>query len=439
MEIPLAFFFTALLVWRFILVFYTPPPLRIKDKKSQALGGHVPKKQWGVKKRLKLFPLSTKGKAVVGTLLVIAAVIFSIQIFGESKEDVYAYVLLQNSKELAIRDSPNLGAEKIEFVPQYGRVKILKRDVRSDVVLERRGQWCEVEYNDFFVGYMFDGWLAYEDEVVDVVKSFISHLGRQEFDEAFSLQNFLDYETFVSTDRGYGGIRKTEIYQGPSVLERQDKPGKLSVYVRYLADDIINDRKYCSGKTGIIYQQNLYIKKENDGLVIIDADLHRRDCVDGDTIAENAGQEPEWEEFLEVDEVEKDQTTPETDRSVNPKKDNAELLRKKEDLVSGGLGGSQPNLSGIGTGSGVVGGELSGRGYEQPFELKNNSQAKGVIVVYVCVNKDGNVVSAEYTQTGSTTDNSKLKTIAIDNAKKYKFDPSDTDEQCGTIRYDFKI
>lgn len=142
----------------------------------------------------------------------------------------------------------------------------------------------------------------------------------------------------------------------------------------------------------------------------------------------------------------------------------AEEDRKRKELeamVSGGLGGGKgdgkgntgtsgnqgdpngdPNagaLSGISTGSGTVGGGLSGRGYQRPTPPKDNSQATGVVVVYVCVDKNGNVISAEYTQSGSTTADSNLKKIAIANAKKYKFDKGGVDKQCGTIRYDFKV
>ena len=142
----------------------------------------------------------------------------------------------------------------------------------------------------------------------------------------------------------------------------------------------------------------------------------------------------------------------------------AEEDRKRkelENLVSGGLGGGKgsgkgntgkpgnqgdpggdPNagaLSGISTGSGTVGGGLSGRGYKRPAAPKDNSQETGTVVVYVCVDKRGKVISAEYTQAGSTTSNSSLKRIAIANAKKYRFDSGSVDKQCGTIRYDFKV
>ncbi len=142
----------------------------------------------------------------------------------------------------------------------------------------------------------------------------------------------------------------------------------------------------------------------------------------------------------------------------------AEEDRKRKELeamVSGGLGGGKgdgkgntgtagnqgdpggdPNagaLSGISTGAGVVGGGLSGRGFKRPSPPQDNSQATGVVVVYVCVDRNGNVISAEYTQSGSTTADAKLKATAIANAKKYQFDAGGIDKQCGTIRYDFKV
>ncbi len=144
------------------------------------------------------------------------------------------------------------------------------------------------------------------------------------------------------------------------------------------------------------------------------------------------------------------------------KKAEEDRKRKElEDLISGGLGGGKgkgkgntgkpgnqgdpggdPNagaLSGISTGSGTVGGGLSGRGYKRPAPPKDNSQATGTVVIYVCVDKNGKVTSAEYTQSGSTTANSNLKRIAISNAKKYRFNSGSIDKQCGTIRYDFKL
>lgn len=101
-------------------------------------------------------------------------------------------------------------------------------------------------------------------------------------------------------------------------------------------------------------------------------------------------------------------------------------------------GGDSDILSGKTTGSGVVEG-FGGRGFTPAPKPQDNSQETGTVAVYVCVDKNGRVTSADYTQKGSSTASSKLKAIAIDNAKKYKFAAGGPDKQCGTITYTFKV
>ncbi len=96
-------------------------------------------------------------------------------------------------------------------------------------------------------------------------------------------------------------------------------------------------------------------------------------------------------------------------------------------------------LEGISTGSGVVGGGLGNRGVVYEPKIKDNSQKTGTVVVRVCVGRDGQVISADYTQRGSTTADSELRAIAIRSAKRFKFSKSTIDKQCGTITIDFKV
>lgn len=97
------------------------------------------------------------------------------------------------------------------------------------------------------------------------------------------------------------------------------------------------------------------------------------------------------------------------------------------------------NLKGISTGSGKVGGGLNGRGVKYEPQITENSQKTGRVVVNVCVDKNGSVVSAKYTQKGSTTTDATLRQIAEENAAKFKFTASEIDQQCGTITFDFKV
>jgi len=96
------------------------------------------------------------------------------------------------------------------------------------------------------------------------------------------------------------------------------------------------------------------------------------------------------------------------------------------------------NLDGISTGSGMVGGGLGNRGGKGPG-ISDKSQATGRVVVKVCVNDKGKVVSAKYTQSGSTTNDSKLRRLAEANAMKWTFKKGELDKQCGTITYEFKV
>jgi hypothetical protein len=96
-------------------------------------------------------------------------------------------------------------------------------------------------------------------------------------------------------------------------------------------------------------------------------------------------------------------------------------------------------LSGISSGNGIIGGGLSGRGLSYQPKIKDNSQKTGKIVVKVCVNQQGDVVSAEYTQLGSTSTDFELRQIATQSALLFKFTASNIDRQCGTISIDFKL
>ncbi|MEL6987110.1 MAG: cell envelope integrity protein TolA [Bacteroidota bacterium] len=96
-------------------------------------------------------------------------------------------------------------------------------------------------------------------------------------------------------------------------------------------------------------------------------------------------------------------------------------------------------LEGISTGSGMIGGGLSNRGVKSEPNIQDNSQKTGKVVVKVCVDENGNVTSAQYTQLGSTTNDGDLKALAVESARKFKFTRSTTDKQCGTITIDFKL
>ena len=137
----------------------------------------------------------------------------------------------------------------------------------------------------------------------------------------------------------------------------------------------------------------------------------------------------------------------------------AEAQRLK-DMLSGGLSGSgegkgntgtpgnqgdpggDPNsdiLEGISTGSGRVGGGLGSRGVMRSPTVTDNSQDRGTVVVYVCVDAAGSITEARVTQRGTTATSKRLIDKAVANARQWKFSKGDADKQCGTITYNFKV
>lgn len=96
-------------------------------------------------------------------------------------------------------------------------------------------------------------------------------------------------------------------------------------------------------------------------------------------------------------------------------------------------------LEGISKGSGRVGGGLTGRGVEYEPSFSDNSQKTGKVSLSICVNREGKVSKAEFTQKGSTTSDSYLIEVARKSAMKYRFSKSEIDSQCGTVTIDFKV
>ncbi len=106
----------------------------------------------------------------------------------------------------------------------------------------------------------------------------------------------------------------------------------------------------------------------------------------------------------------------------------------KSSGTGGGTGG------GDGTGNGPsIGGGLGGRAVKTRGRINDNSQKSGKVVIDVCVDRNGNILSADYTQRGSTTSDSELKNKAIQAAKGYQFAASTADKQCGTITFNFQL
>ena len=96
-------------------------------------------------------------------------------------------------------------------------------------------------------------------------------------------------------------------------------------------------------------------------------------------------------------------------------------------------------LDQLAPGSGRIGGGLSDRGVLFEPEINDNSQKTGKVVIKVCVDKDGKISEAKFTQRGSTTTDNYLVGVATKAAKQYQFTASDVETQCGNITIEFKV
>jgi hypothetical protein len=105
----------------------------------------------------------------------------------------------------------------------------------------------------------------------------------------------------------------------------------------------------------------------------------------------------------------------------------------KDSGSGGGTGGGQ------GTGSGTsIGGGIGNRSVVKRGRVEGQLSGEGDVVVYVCVDSDGNVVEARRQSSGSTTTDPVLTSRAVNAAKGYKFAASEQDRACGTITFFFR-
>jgi len=115
------------------------------------------------------------------------------------------------------------------------------------------------------------------------------------------------------------------------------------------------------------------------------------------------------------------------------------------------MSGSSDNPFGKGNGGGgtaggdgkgpdvSIGGGLAGRAVLSRGKISASPQKQGKVVIEVCVDGNGNVVSAQYTPRGSTTSDSELRDKAVSSAQEYKFAPSANAKECGRITFSFGL
>ena len=107
--------------------------------------------------------------------------------------------------------------------------------------------------------------------------------------------------------------------------------------------------------------------------------------------------------------------------------------------------GESPNTSdsdgksSVSKGNSNIEGDIGNRQVLQTPSINDNSQKQGRVVVKICVDSSGKVITAKYTQVGSTTADSYLIGLAEKGALEYRFSTSDSDRECGRVIIDFRL
>ncbi|KAA3634797.1 MAG: hypothetical protein DWQ02_10860 [Bacteroidetes bacterium] len=81
---------------------------------------------------------------------------------------------------------------------------------------------------------------------------------------------------------------------------------------------------------------------------------------------------------------------------------------------------------------------LDNRKFEAPKAMQSFPEESGVIDIDICIEKNGNVVTAKINTSNTNISTELWHQRLIEHAKKFKFDPAEGPKQCGTIRYLFK-
>lgn len=64
---------------------------------------------------------------------------------------------------------------------------------------------------------------------------------------------------------------------------------------------------------------------------------------------------------------------------------------------------------------------------------------EGIVVIRICVDANGQVALAQFTQDGSTSSDDRLIAAAVNSARQFRFDRFLVDNHCGRITYNFKL
>ena len=248
-----------------------------------------------------------------------------------------------------------------------------------------------------------------------------------------------------------------EITQSEGILISFGDPDSGDINQEQVSTKDLNSSNDSNKPTDVSKAENIVSKDKDDEAPVISADNSKnKKPVDKKAEIIKKESQSEIDTRNKADSDKKSKEAAEKTKAQKEAAEKAEMANQKKkysDLLGKGKGnnnstnnqGSEKGnpdgkaLEGISKGSGRVGGGLSGRGVEFEPSFSDNTQKTGKVSLSICVNKEGKVSAAEFTQKGSTTSDAYLIDLARKTAMKYRFTKSEIVSQCGTVTIDFKV
>ena len=126
------------------------------------------------------------------------------------------------------------------------------------------------------------------------------------------------------------------------------------------------------------------------------------------------------------------------DNLIKDSKKKADAAEKAAAAEAAKQSQSQANVAPA-SDNGDLSDDISSRQVLKKPNIVDNTQKEGRVVVKICVDNSGKVISANYTQVGSTTTDAHLIDLAEKGVMEYIFSQSPVERQCGRVFIDFRL
>lgn len=118
--------------------------------------------------------------------------------------------------------------------------------------------------------------------------------------------------------------------------------------------------------------------------------------------------------------------------------DSSAVLENRREAVRA-LGESLPSGQEQPAGLGSLGKSSFNQRIVRIEKMKDDSGKEGIVVLDVCIDQKGQVISANFSPQGSTTKDEYLLNLVIENVRKWEFAEGAAEKDCGKVTYRFVL